>query len=46
MPDQAPRLSSWTVAGLHLFAVILFVWPLVDLSSNAVPFQFGNLAAV
>jgi hypothetical protein len=43
MRDQASELSAWTVSGLHVFALILFVWPLVDLSSNAVPFQFGNL---
>lgn len=36
-------LSSWAVAGLYIFGLLLFFWPFTDLVSNAMPPQPGNV---
>jgi hypothetical protein len=43
MRSEAPFPSSWSVAGLYVFGVLLFFWPFADLVSNALPIQLGNL---
>jgi hypothetical protein len=40
--DHSPP-STWSVAGLYLFGILLFFWPFTDLVSNALPVQLGNL---
>jgi len=40
--DHSPP-SAWSVAGLYLFGILLFFWPLTDLVTNALPIQLGNL---
>jgi hypothetical protein len=40
--DHSPP-SAWSVAGLYLFGILLFLWPFTDLVTNALPVQLGNL---
>lgn len=40
--DHSPP-STWSVAGLYLFGILLVFWPFTDLLTNALPVRLGNL---
>ncbi len=43
MKSAPSRLSSWSVAGVYLFGLLLFFWPFADLVTNSLPVRLGNL---
>ncbi len=43
MSQGTVRTSTLSLAGAYFFLATLFLWPLVDLLSNAWPIQLGNI---
>jgi hypothetical protein len=43
MSQRKIQVSGWGIAGAYLFLFFLFLWPIIDLSSNVFPFQLGNV---
>jgi hypothetical protein len=43
MSQRLSRVSGWGIAGAYLFLFLLFLWPIIDLVSNALPLQPGNV---